>query len=157
MLTTIALDSAEDTKDKIQAACTLVAMDAANQKDEHLIFQLERSKSDAQPVGAFLPRGRRGAALKEIQYLFHFRSEYLILCRRLLRDSEVPRRYDFADFTVSVTHEDFATVCPNVESLVHFVIDADRTSRCGPIASRETLSKSKIYREMSSLRQSVTD
>ena len=44
MLTDVALDGSEETANKIQAARTVLTMEAQNQKDEHLIFQHENAQ-----------------------------------------------------------------------------------------------------------------
>lgn len=44
MLLSIALDKTKETQEQIQAARTVLTMEAQNQKDEHLIFQHENAQ-----------------------------------------------------------------------------------------------------------------
>lgn len=44
MMTRIALDNTKETQEQIQAARTVLTMEAQNQKDEHLIFQHENAQ-----------------------------------------------------------------------------------------------------------------
>ncbi len=44
MLTDVALEESEESANKIQAARTVLTMEAQNQKDEHLIFQHENAQ-----------------------------------------------------------------------------------------------------------------
>ena len=66
MLTDVALEESEDTANKIQAARTVLTMEAQNQKDEHLIYQLENAKPQLHLHGSVDPEQCRTEILQAI-------------------------------------------------------------------------------------------
>lgn len=66
MMTRIALDNTKETQEQIQAARTVLTMEAQNQKDEHLIFQHENAQPQLHVHAAVDPEQCRTEILQAI-------------------------------------------------------------------------------------------